>query len=438
MLSPVSNLRIISAIERFLVQESTGGLLLFGSAALAMVLANSGVSQGYFDFWDTSAGFTVGSFDLKMSLGHWINDRLMAIFFLVIGLEIKRELMVGELSSLSKAAFPVVAALGGMLAPALIFLALNLGNSGDPSGFGIPMATDIAFALGFLMLLGKRVPLALKVFLVSLAVIDDLGAIMVITGFYSDSVDWLSLIWAVGIVVVLIGLNRSSVMKLTPYLLLGVLLWYFVYQSGIHPTIAGVVLALTIPVRQKISSDNFTDTCQLGLDMFGKAEKKRKNILLSSEQQDALEKIGQAYVQVQNPLVRLEHALHPISAYMIMPIFALANAGVAVVGGSLSLLQPVSLGIIIGLFVGKPLGVVGLSFIASKLGWVTKPASINWRQLIGVGMLAGVGLTMSIFISQLAFANNDTIAAAKLAILLTSLAAGLCGVIYLSRHLRRS
>jgi NhaA family Na+:H+ antiporter len=438
MLSPVSNLRIISAIERFLVQESTGGLLLFGSAALAMVLANSGVSQGYFDFWDTSAGFTVGSFDLKMSLGHWINDGLMAIFFLVIGLEIKRELMVGELSSLSKAAFPVVAALGGMLAPALIFLALNLGNSGDPSGFGIPMATDIAFALGFLMLLGKRVPLALKVFLVSLAVIDDLGAIMVITGFYSDSVDWLSLIWAVGIVVVLIGLNRSSVMKLTPYLLLGVLLWYFVYQSGIHPTIAGVVLALTIPVRQKISSDNFTDTCQLGLDMFGKAEKKRKNILLSSEQQDALEKIGQAYVQVQNPLVRLEHALHPISAYMIMPIFALANAGVAVVGGSLSLLQPVSLGIIIGLFVGKPLGVVGLSFIASKLGWVTKPASINWRQLIGVGMLAGVGLTMSIFISQLAFANNDTIAAAKLAILLTSLAAGLCGVIYLSRHLRRS
>jgi NhaA family Na+:H+ antiporter len=300
------------------------------------------------------------------------------------------------------------------------------------------MATDIAFALGFLMLLGKRVPLALKIFLVSLAVIDDLGAITVIAVVYSDSVDWPSLIWAVGIVAALIGLNRFGIKTLTPYLLLGLLLWYFVYQSGIHPTVAGVVLALTIPVRQKISSDSFTDTCQLGLEVFGKAEQKRKNILLSSEQQDALEKIGEAYVQVQNPLVRLEHVLHPISAFLIMPVFALANAGVAIGGGSLSLLQPVSLGIILGLFIGKPLGIVGLSFIASKLGWVTKPASVNWRHLIGIGMLGGVGFTMSIFISQLAFTGSDTIATSKLAILLTSLAAGLCGVIYLSRHLRRS
>jgi NhaA family Na+:H+ antiporter len=435
---PTSNLRIISAIERFLAQESTGGLLLFSSAALAMILANSSISQGYFDFWHTYTGFTVGSFELKMSLGHWINDGLMAVFFLVIGLEIKRELMVGELSSLSKAAFPAVAALGGMLVPALIYLTLNLGGSGDPSGFGVPMATDIAFALGFLMLLGKRVPLALKIFLVSLAVIDDLGAITVIAVVYSGSVDWPSLIWAAGIVAALIGLNRFGIKTLTPYLLLGLLLWYFVYQSGIHPTVAGVVLALTIPVRQKISSDSFTDTCQLGLEVFGKAEQKRKNILLSSEQQDALEKIGEAYVQVQNPLVRLEHVLHPISAFLIMPVFALANAGVAIGGGSLSLLQPVSLGIILGLFIGKPLGIVGLSFIASKLGWVTKPASVNWRHLIGIGMLGGVGFTMSIFISQLAFTGSDTIATSKLAILLTSLAAGLCGVIYLSRHLRRS
>lgn len=435
---PTNKLRIISVIERFLAQESAGGLLLFGSAALAMILANSGLSQGYFDFWHTYAGFTIGSFELKMSLGHWINDGLMAVFFLVIGLEIKRELVVGELSSLSKAAFPAVAALGGMLVPALIYLALNLGGSGDLSGFGIPMATDIAFALGFLMLLGKRVPLALKVFLVSLAVIDDLGAITIIAVFYGSSVDLPSLIWAAGIVAALIGLNRFGIKKLTPYLLLGVLLWYFVYQSGIHPTIAGVVLALTIPIRQKISSDSFTDICQLGLEMFGKAKQKCQSILLSSKQQDALEKIGEAYVQVQNPLVRLEHALHPVSAFLIMPVFALANAGVAVGGGSLSLLQPVSLGIILGLFVGKPLGIVGLSFIASKLGWVTKPASVNWRHLIGASILAGVGFTMSIFISQLAFTDSDTIDAAKLAILLTSLAAGLCGVIYLSRYLKRS
>ena len=428
----------MSTIERFLAQESASGFLLFASAALAMVLANSGLSQGYSEFWQTYAGFNVGSFELKMSLGHWINDGLMAIFFLVIGLEIKRELMVGELSSLSKAAFPVVAALGGMLAPALIYLTLNLGGSGDPSGFGIPMATDIAFALGFLMLLGKRVPLALKVFLVSLAVIDDLGAITVIAIFYSGSLDWPSLIWAVGIIAALIGLNRFGIKTLTPYLLLGLLLWYFVYQSGIHPTIAGVVLALTIPVRQKISSDSFADTCQLGLEAFGKAEQKRKSIPISSEQQDTLEKIGEACVHVQNPLVRLENALHPVSAFLIMPVFALANAGVAIGGGSLSLLQPVSLGIILGLFIGKPLGIVGLSFIASKLGWVTKPASVNWRYLIGASLLGGVGFTMSIFISQLAFTDSDIIATAKLAILLTSLTAGLCGVIYLSRYLERS
>lgn len=437
MRPPASNLKIISTIERFLSQESTGGLLLFGSAILAMFLANSGLSQGYFDFWHTYAGFSIGSFELKMSLGHWINDGLMAIFFLVIGLEIKRELMVGELSTPSKAAFPAVAALGGMLVPALIYLGLNLSGSGDTTGFGIPMATDIAFALGFLMLLGKRVPLALKIFLVSMAIIDDLGAITVIAIFYSGSVDWPYLIWAVVTVAVLIGLNRLGFKHLVPYLLLGVLLWYFTYQSGLHPTVAGVVLALTIPVRQKISCASFIDTCQLELGVFEKAEQCRKNILLSSDQQDAVEAIGKAYVHVQNPLVRLEHALHPISALLIMPIFALANAGVAIGSSSLSLIQPVPLGIIIGLFVGKPLGIVGLSFVTSRLGWVTKPASVSWRHLIGVGMLGGVGFTMSIFISQLAFTDSGVIATAKLAILLTSLASGLFGVIYLFRYLKR-
>jgi NhaA family Na+:H+ antiporter len=284
------------------------------------------------------------------------------------------------------------------------------------------------------MLLGKRIPLALKVFLVSMAVIDDLGAITVIAIFYSDSLDWPSLIWAAGIVAALIGLNRFRVKKLTPYLLLGVLLWYFVYQSGIHPTIAGVVLALSIPLRQKISSDNFIDTCQLELEVFEEAEQNRKSILLSSEQQDALEKISEVYVQIQNPLVRLENALHRVSAFLIMPVFALANAGVAVGGSSLSLLQPVPLGIILGLFVGKPLGIIGLSFIASKLGWVAKPTSVSWWHLIGAGMLGGVGFTMGIFISQLVFVDSDTIVAAKLAILLTSLVAGLCGVIYLARQ----
>jgi NhaA family Na+:H+ antiporter len=431
---PARSLRIKSSIERFLAQESAGSLLLFGSAALALVLANSGLSQHYFDFWSRHAGFSIGSFDLSMSLGHWINDGLMAVFFLVIGLEIKRELMVGELASLSKAGFPVVAALGGMLVPALIYLGLNLGGGGDPGAFGVPMATDIAFALGFLMLLGKRVPLALKIFLLSLAVIDDLGAVVVIAIFYSGSLDWSSLVWATGTTVALIGLNRLRVRRLTPYVLLGLVLWYFVYRSGIHPAVAGVVLALTIPARRKISSDNFVETCKLELELFGEAEQQRKSMLLSPEQQDALEKIEEAYFKVQNPLVRLEHALHPVSALLIMPAFALANAGVAVSSGNLSLLQPTTLGIMLGLFIGKPVGIVGLSFIASKIGWVAKPTALSWRHLIGGGILGGVGFTMSIFVSQLAFAGTDTAAAAKLAILLTSVVAGLVGVIYLSRQ----
>lgn len=434
MRSTVTNLRIVRFIERFLAQESIGSVLLFASAAVAMILANTGLSQDYFDFWHREAGFAIGSFELRMSLNHWINDGLMAVFFLVIGLEIKREFMVGELSRVSKAAFPVVAAFGGMLVPALIYLAFNLGGRGDPGAFGVPMATDIAFALGFLMILGKRVPLALKVFLVSLAVIDDLGAIIVIAIFYTGSLAELWLIWAAGTLGALVALNLFAVKRLAPYFILGMLLWYFVYRSGIHPTIGGVLLALTIPVRQRISSENFVETCQFELGLFGEAERKRESILLSSEQQDALQKIDEAYRQVQNPLLRLERALHPISAFVIMPLFALANAGVVVNGSSLSFWRAIPLGIILGLLVGKPLGIIGLSFLVSKTGWITKPASVSWRQLVGAGLIGGVGFTMSIFISQLAFADTDTFSAAKLAILLTSIVAGLCGVVYLARQ----
>ncbi len=431
---PPIHLNIISAIERFIARESTGGLLLFSSAVIAMVLANSGAASGYFDFWHTEAGIHFGNFHLEMSLGHWINDWLMALFFLVIGLEIKREILVGELSTRAKAAFPVAAALGGMLAPALIYISLNIGQSDKIHGFGIPMATDIAFALGFLMLLGKRVPMALKIFLTSLAVIDDLGAILVIALFYSGAVDWGAIAAAAGVVAGLIALNLFGVKKLVPYLLFGLCLWYFVFQSGIHATIAGVVLALCIPVKQKISSEEFVDTCRLGLETFGEAEEKRKNIFLTSSQQDAVEKVGEAYEHVQNPLIRLEHALHPVSAFLIMPVFALANAGVAVGGGSLSLLSSVPLGIMLGLLIGKPLGILGMSLIASKLGWCLKPSSVSWRQLVGAGLLGGVGFTMSIFITNLAIVDADSIGIAKLAIVLTSVSAGLLGTLYLSRQ----
>ncbi|MEN8615227.1 Na+/H+ antiporter NhaA [Dehalogenimonas sp. THU2] len=428
----LGNFRIISAIERFLHQESTGGLLLFGAAVAAMIIANSPWATQYFDFLHIEAGINVGDFHLELSLAHWINDGLMALFFLLIGLEIKRELMVGELSSPAKAAFPAIAALGGMITPALIYVFLNQSEGGNVNGFGIPMATDIAFALGFLMLLGKRVPLALKVFLVSLAVIDDLGAILIIAVAYSSNLDWASLGLAAIVVAGLIMLNAGGVKKISPYLLLGLFLWYFVFQSGIHATIAGVVLALTIPVRQRISSKEFVDTCKLELDTFNGAEAKRKNVLLTSDQQDAVEKIGEAYEHVQNPLLRLEHTLHPISAFFIMPVFALANAGVSL-GGDIDMIQPVTMGIIAGLLIGKPLGIIGLTWLISKLGWISKPASCQWNHIIGAGLLGGVGFTMSIFITGLAFTDFKLIDSAKLAIVLTSLMAGLIGVFYLWR-----
>ncbi|WP_353714937.1 Na+/H+ antiporter NhaA [Dehalogenimonas sp. 4OHTPN] len=426
-------LRFISAIERFLRRESTGGILLFGAAVAAMIIANSPLATQYFDVLHVEAGISVGNFHLNLSLGHWINDGLMALFFLLIGLEIKRELLVGELSSPAKAAFPVIGALGGMIVPALIYLGLNLGEGGNPHGFGIPMATDIAFALGFLMLLGNRVPVALKVFLVSLAVIDDLGAIMVIAIGYSSNLDWASLGFAAIIIGGLIALNAGGVKTLMPYMILGLVLWYLVFQSGIHATVAGVILALTIPVRQKISNDVFVDTCRLELDVFGEAEGKRKNILLTSTQQEAVEKIGEAYEHVQNPLLRLEHTLHPISAYLIMPVFALANAGVALGGSGVDLIQPVAWGIMAGLIIGKPLGIIGLTFLISKFGWISKPASCEWRHIIGAGIIGGVGFTMSIFITGLAFTDAGQIDSAKLAVVSASLVAGAAGVFYLWR-----
>ena len=429
----LANLRIVGAIERFLHQESTGGLLLFGAAVVAMIMANSPWATQYFDFLHIEAGISVGNFHLELSLAHWINDGLMALFFLLIGLEIKRELMVGELSSPSKAAFPAVAALGGMLVPAGIYLAFNMAEGGKAQGFGIPMATDIAFALGFLMLLGKRVPLALKVFLMSLAVIDDLGAILIIALAYSSDLDWVSLGWAAITVGGLIALNAGGVKKLTPYLALGLVLWFFVFESGIHATIAGVLLALTIPVRQKVSSEEFIDTVKLELKTFGGAEARRNNLLLNPEQQEAVEKIGVAYEHVQNPLLRLEHTLHPVSAFFFMPIFALANAGVAM-GGDIEMIQPVTLGIMAGLFIGKPLGIIGITWLVSKLGWISKPASCQWNHIIGAGLLAGVGFTMSIFITGLAFTDAGSIDSAKLAIVGTSLVAGIVGVLFLLRQ----
>jgi len=419
--------------RKFLAQEAYGGLALFLAALVAMIWANSPWSESYFTLWHTSAGFTIGNIAFNMDLGHWVNDVFMALFFFVIGMEIKREVMVGELSTMKQAAFPVIAAIGGMVVPIIIYFSFNMQPDGEIRGFGIPMATDIAFALGFILIVGKRAPLSLKIFLVSLAVIDDLGAILVIAIFYGESLQFAFIGYAAIVLLALFLLNHLGIRKLWPYLILGVALWIFVHQSGIHATIAGVLLAMTIPVRSKISSKQFVQICKYEIDIFTKKDKDREGILLNDEQVDSVEMLASSYEAVRNPLARLEKAWHPISSFIIMPIFALANAGIHISGLSSPLITPVTLGIVFGLMLGKPIGITSATYIAHRLGWAKKPNAISWKHVFGAGILGGVGFTMSIFITQLSFEDPTSISIAKLFILCSSLIMGIAGVLYLLR-----
>ena len=347
----------------FFQLEAASGLVLLIAAIIALVISNSSLSNLYFDTLNQYLFIGINNFGLKLSVHHWINDLLMAIFFFFVTLEIKREFIQGELSNLKKALLPIIGAVGGMVVPALVYVFINLGNSETLNGWAIPSATDIAFSLGILSLLGSRVPISLKVFLTALAIIDDLGAILIIAFFYSGdlSISYLSLILISYIL--LLTLNKFGVKKFIPYLIIGAFMWFFTYKSGIHATIAGVLLASTIPHRIK-----------------------EKDFSL---------------------LIKLEHAISPYVAFMIMPIFAFANAGVSLEGLSLSsLLEPVPLGILLGLFVGKQVGVMLVSFIAVKFGVAQMPDKSSWLSLYGVSILTGVGFTMSLFVGNLAFAEN--------------------------------
>ncbi|WP_104749996.1 sodium/proton antiporter NhaA [Helicobacter cynogastricus] len=416
----------------FVKSESFGGIFLFISAVWAMIYANSFLSSYYFELWHLNLGFSLGGHFFGFSIHHWIDDVLMAIFFLLVGLEIKREVMYGELCGFSKAAFPVIAALGGMIVPGLIYHSLNAGTP-SAHGFGIPMATDIAFALGVILLLGKRVPPALKVFLVTLAVADDLGAIVVIAIFYSSNLDLMWLAGSGGILLVLILLNALGVRYLWMYLLLGVGLWITMHNSGIHATIAGVALAFTIPIR-------ITQRKQV-LHSFGAMMAHFKSAFdprthshnkpLDQAQRDILYTLQDATKNLQSPLERLEHALHPYSAYFIMPLFALANAGVAINQDLNFKVDEILWGVILGLVVGKPIGILGITFLAEKLRIAKRPDGVSWGQILGAGMLAGIGFTMSMFMSNLAFNNQDAMEVSKVAILLASLIAGILGTLYL-------
>jgi len=370
-----------SALRAFLDNEASGGIVLMGAAALALVVANSPASGAYF------AG--LHSYVLGLSVLHWVNDALMAVFFLMVGLEIKREMLDGQLSTWPRRALPGIAALGGMVVPAAIYLAFNGGPDGHPRGWAIPSATDIAFALGVLSLLGPRVPISLKVFLTALAILDDLGAVLIIAAFYTGDLNLYALGGAAFVLVLLSGLNRAGFSDLKPYLLLGVVLWFLVFMSGIHATLAGVALALTIPLR--VSP--------------GKPE------------------------DAASPLHQLEHALQPWVAFLIVPVFGFANAGVSFAGMSFaSLLNPVPLGVTLGLFVGKQVGIFAFSWLTIRMAWADLPANATWAQFYGVALLCGIGFTMSLFIGLLAFPTSPELQdATKLGVLLGSGLSALTG-----------
>lgn len=419
--------RVFGPFQRFFSAAAAGGLVLLACAAVALVWANSPWADAYHRLWETP--FTIGApgFGLTLSLHHWVNDGLMAVFFFLVGLEIKREVLVGELASRRSAALPIAAALGGMIIPAAIYAAVNAGGPGA-AGWGVPMATDIAFALGILALLGDRVPTTLRVFLAALAIADDLGAVLVIALFYTSELALPALAGTGVVLAVLVGLNRTGARRPLIYAALGVLLWALVLASGIHATIAGVLLALTVPARTRIGEQEFLAQAEKSLADFRAADEPGTTVLANRGHQEALHALEMAYHAAQTPLQRMEHALHKFVAFFVMPIFALANAGVSLGAGSADkLLSPVALGVALGLLVGKPLGITLASYGAVRTGIADLPPGVKWRHVHGAGWLAGIGFTMSLFIAGLAFDDPSLLDTAKLSILGASLCAGLIG-----------
>lgn len=425
--------KYVETFQDFISKEAFSGFLLFTATILAVVVANSSLSQEYYDLWHAPLGVTMGDMNISMSLSMWINDGLMALFFLMVGLEIKREMLIGELSSVKKASFPVFAAIGGMVIPALIYVGLNPTN---PIGFGVPMATDIAFALGILLLLGNKVNPALKLFLVALAVVDDLGAVLVVATVYTSEIHTAYFLHAFLIYALIWILNLKGVKVLWPYLILGIFLWIYIHAIGIHATIAGVLLAFAIPISSKIEEQKFIENSKKAIDEF---EKHIDEIpILNHHQIDALENIAYGYDKVQNPLVKLEHQLHGFSAFFIMPLFAFANAGVVIDFSGVSQHLMIVLGVVFGLIIGKPIGIVAFTYLASKMKLIHKPDNLSWEEIVSVGFLAGIGFTMSIFITNLAFVDEVIISAVKLGIFIASFIAGVLGVLLINRASKKA
>lgn len=423
---PIDTLLLIP-LKRFISNSTTSGIVLFASAVVALVLANSPLKDAYHHFWEHTFTIGFGNFLVSKSLHHWINDGLMSVFFFVIGLELKREIMAGSLSTPKDAVLPIVAGIGGMVFPALFYLLLNFTGTAS-AGWGIPMATDIAFALGILYLLGDKIPLSLKVFLTALAIADDLGAVLVIALFYTSDISSISLLVASGFLGVLVTANFLGVRNTVFYGIIGIGgLWTAFLLSGIHATIAGVLAALTIPASVKLEDKKYVSKMKSLTNDF---EQSAPNdvTLLTSSQLHILEKILFYSKAAMTPLQRLEHAMHPLVAFLVMPIFALANAGITFSSSFFEdLTSTIGIGVILGLTVGKFIGIVSLSKILVKLNLASLPEGVSWQHLYGVAMLAGVGFTMSLFITDLAFVNPTYVIQAKIGIFIASLVCGIGG-----------
>ena len=413
---------LTSVFLRFAKLEAAGGILLLVSTIVALVWANSPWSQTYYELWNTQVSIGFGRFSLSETRLEWINDGLMSIFFFLVGLEIKREVLIGELSSVRQAAFPFVAALGGTIVPALIYVLVTHGNSDAQKGWGIPMATDIAFALGVLSLLGRRVPVSLKIFVAALAIVDDIIAVLVIALFYTDKIAVFSLVVALAGVALCFGVNLLGVRKPVFYAAIGIFVWWAVLKSGVHATVAGVLLSFTIPVRTYVDRDLFLERGRRVLDQFEGASPN------SAEALAAVRTLEEQCELVQSPLHRIEHNLHPWVSFLVMPLFAFANAGVGILGNILPAIRhPASMGVALGLLIGKPLGIWMFAWLSVKTRLAKLPSELSWGNIFGAGSLCGIGFTMALFIATLAFGEGALLDMSKIGILGASLLAGICG-----------
>lgn len=424
--------KVATPLEHFIHAQTTTGIILVFMTIVALILANTPLYHFYHDVFHLNISFNVGSWELSHSIHHWINDGLMAIFFFLIGLEIKRNILVGELSNLRVAILPILAALGGMVVPALIYMAINNGLDSE-NGWGIPMATDIAFAISALVLLGKRVSPSLVTFLIALAIVDDLGAVVVIALFYTEQIHLLPLLLAGGSFLIMVVFNRFGIHAVLPYFLVGMFLWFFMLESGVHATIAGVIAAMAIPSKPKFTPDNFTNHMRNTMDEYDNYPV-ATDYSLHEKQKALLIHMSESIDSTQSPSARLEQGLHLPVSLIVIPLFALANAGISINFSKVdeALLEPISLGIILGLVLGKVLGIAGVSYIATKLKIAQLPDDSNMSQVFGVALLGGIGFTMSIFVAELAFYGNASyIFQAKIGILVASFIAGVGGYIWL-------